>query len=95
MRELLALCAAIVSCVAVAGGEVIADGADGSHIRFSLEQSADCIDGARPAVWVSPDAQKRVKGCWAVQGSGLVVVALTNGKAYAVPIAAIREPEKS
>lgn len=87
MRALVAL---LATSVASAAPLAVVTGPDGSSVTL-YDDAGPCINGAKLAVWVSPDAQKRVPGCY-VAGNGAVFVSFLDGDRADIPVQALKKP---
>ena len=87
----LAFCA-LIACAAYAqaGVVMVATAPDGSSVMLT-DETGPCVDGARLAVWVSPDAQRKVAGCYRVFPQG-VAVSFLDGDRGDIPHGALKAP---
>ena len=87
------LAAFLVSFVAFSASAetlAVAPGRDGSSIILT-DEVGPCVDGARLAVWISPDAKSRIPGCYRVFAQG-VAVSFFDGDRGDIPMQALKKP---
>ena len=80
--------ALLLPCMAVAAPIYTAEGVDGSTVTLT-DDRGPCEGSAAMAVWSSRDAQRSVRGCWAVHGE-FVFIAFLDGDYARVPRQALR-----
>jgi hypothetical protein len=85
----LALIAAL-AMPAHAGVILVATSPSGESIMLT-DETGPCLDGARLAWWVSPDASKRVPGCYRAFPQG-VAVSFLDGDRADVPMGTLKAP---
>ena len=67
---------------------VVAASSTGAEVRLSQE-TGPCVQGARLAEWVSPDAQTRIPGCWRLAGE-VVEIGFLDGDSLRIPVGAFK-----
>lgn len=78
---------------AYAGVVVEAKATNGALIQLH-DEVGPCVDGARVAVWTSPDRKSKVPGCHKVSDAGMVSISWLDGDASTLPAQIFKVPER-